>query len=472
MIGVERIVEQTLEEDIILEDIQVEIILQDDIDGLFDEYFLYNGAAGEYDIDWFKVIGQFSAGTAIIVVTGVASYFTAEIPGVGYIFATSCKEALKQAVIGAAVGAALNAAIGALKSGGKVDAVTKYAIEGAANGFMWGAITGALTGAFSGYIDYFKNTNKVFDGNKLLGTIDNNGQIINGKEVVGFKTQNGFIVDTAGKVLGYADDAGNITAAFTSLIPSSGQILNSTGKSVKYVINSANQVLNSSGKVVGTINEAGQIVDSAGYIMGQLDDAGRLVAGVTKAVNAGFKINPSGAIANGTKIINGVTQYLDDAGNVIGKLVQCQNSAGKTINYITANVNSASVKYIGDLPADGLSKVVGQLDDAGNLVSNWTKIFQAERSRGVALAWKEEKALVEATGRGTRDWTAAEIAELLSKGKVSGYQGHHINSALYSPTLASNPNNIIFYSAADHLSIGHAGNYQIITFGKLLSRVF
>ena len=338
---------------------------------------------------------------------------------------------------------------------------------------MWGAITGALTGAFSGYVDYFTNTSKVFDGNKLLGTINENGAIIDSKDaIVGYKTVSGYIVDSAGKVLGYADEAGNISTTFASLIPGSGQILNATGKSVVYTVGTANQVMDKTGKIVGTINEAGQLIDKAGNYIGQLDDAGRLMSDITKSVKAGLKLAPSGAITNATQVVNGVTQYLDDAGNVVAWVDKATNSANNVVNYLRMPVKPESVKFIGELPEGGLSKMVGQVDDAGNLVSNWAKIFQAERSKGVSLAWAQEKALVNATGSGTRNWTAEELAQLLSKGRVAGYQGHHINSALYTPQWAANPNNIIFYSAAEHLSIGHAGNYQIVTFGNLLSRYF
>ncbi len=471
-INVTKIIEDQLEEDILFEDLQVEMYLADDIEGIFDEYMIFNGDAGQYQIDWWKVIGQFAAGTAVIVVTGVAAYFTSEIPGVGFVFATSCKEALKEAIIGAAVGAALNSAIGALVSGGNVDAVTKYAIEGAANGFMWGAISGALLGAFSGYVSYYKDTSAVFEGNKLIGHINKNGEIRTAAgKLAGYKTQNGYILDAANNVLGMADDAGNISSTFTSLIPASRQVLAPTGRSVTYTINASNQVL-SSGKVIGTINEAGCIIDSAGHLIGQVDDAGRLVAGIAKTVKAGFKLSPAGTILNSTRVVDGVTQYLDDAGRVIGYVFDTKNSAGQVVHYLRMPVDSSKVKYIGELPEGGLQKMIGQMDDAGNLLSDWSKIFQSERSKGVALAWKQERELVIATGRGTRDWTAEEIAELIATGRVAGYQGHHINSALYSPQLAANPDNIIFYTVVEHLKIGHNGNYHIITFGELLSRIF
>ena len=469
VIDVEKLIEKELDDGIVLEDVQIDIISVTDMEMIFDEHF--NGAAAEYDIDWGKIIGKFAVGTAVIVVTGVISCVSADIPGVGYVFACSFKSALKEAVIGAAVGGAINSIISYLKNGKKIPELAKYAIEGAADGFMWGAISGALMGAFSGYTKYYKNTNYVFDGNKLIGEINKKGEIIHNGTIVGYKTQNGFVTDTAGKILGFTDDAGNIGRDFTSLIPTDGKIMNYSTKTVKYTINASQQVATSSGKIVGTINEAGQIIDDLGYFIGQVDDAGRLVTGINKTINAGFKLYPSGQIANATRVVNGVTQYLDDANNIIG-IVSKVAKDGETINYILKPVSISSVKVIGQVPSNGLQKLVGQVDDAGNIVLNWDRYFQVERSKAVRLAWAAEKELVsKPPHRGTRDWTADEIVELLTTGKVNGYEGHHINSALYSPSLAGEPNNIIFYSKAEHLSIGHGGNYQNVTFGELLSRI-
>ena len=103
-------------------------------------------------------------------------------------------------------------------------------------------------------------------------------------------------------------------------------------------------------------------------------------------------------------------------------------------------------------------------------MSNWESKFQTARNRAVKAAWAQEKKLVETTGRGTRDWTVAEIEELLTTGEVKGYQGHHINSAKFTPELADDPNNIVFYSDQEHLTLGHGGNFKNVTFGELVNR--
>lgn len=415
VLGVIQKVEDTIPEDVVVEDIKVEIMLADDIEGTLDNYFITD--AYEYDIDWGKLIGKFAIGTGVIIVTAVFSIATAGIPGVGIVFATSCKEAIKEGIIGAAIGGILGTITQAIKNGGKTDALTKYAIEGAVDGYMWGAMSGAVIGAFTGGVNYYHNPNKIYNANTLLGTKKGLDIVDNTNNVVGKITQNGWVVDNTGKAIGKLDDVGNIVSSAKSLIPTSKNILGSTSK-LKYTVNTANQVLNKSGKVIGNINDAGQIY-SNGLLIGMVDDSGKLIDGLSKTINTGIKLNLSGEIVNATRIINGVTNYLDDAGNVVAKVLNTTNSTGKNVTYITQAVSSNSVNVIGDMPAEGLFKVVGQLDDTNNLVGTWNKYFQVERSKGVKLAWQQEKALVESTGRGTRDWTVEEIAELLSKGKVA-----------------------------------------------------
>lgn len=468
---VKNTIEQYLKEGIVLEDIQVQIVLADDLEGLFE--ISLTSEAILYDIDWGSIIGKFAIGTAVIVVTGTISALTQQIPGVGYVFATSFSGALNGALTGASIGGALNVMIQALSNGGKVDALAKYAIEGAADGFIWGAISGAMLGAFKG-ISVVRNAGAIWSGpNQLVGILDDAGNLLNSSnQVIGRVGSTGWIVDNSGKVLGKLDDLGNFVSNWKnlSLIPSNNLILGTTGK-VKYTLDSSLQVLDKSGKIIGKMNAAGQIVNSSGNLVGLVDDGGRLIDGIQKTVNAGFKLDLSGQIVNTKKVINGVTQYVDDSGNIIGRLLNTHDSVGNNITYIQQAVNPSSIKIIGTVPQNGLYKTVGQLDDLGNTVPNWNKYFTYNRGIGVKRAWADEKALVEATGRGTYNWTPDQIVELLTTGKVAGFHGHHINSALYNPSLISNPNNIRFYSVQEHLSVAHGGSYQNATFGELILRL-
>jgi hypothetical protein len=71
---------------------------------------------------------------------------------------------------------------------------------------------------------------------------------------------------------------------------------------------------------------------------------------------------------------------------------------------------------------------------------------------------------------GTVNWSAAEKAELLQTGKVSGYQGHHINSVNGHPELARDPNNIKLVKGNAGNLAEHGGSFQNPTTGELMNR--
>ena len=69
-------------------------------------------------------------------------------------------------------------------------------------------------------------------------------------------------------------------------------------------------------------------------------------------------------------------------------------------------------------------------------------------------------------GKGiSREWNELEINELLTTGKVKGYQGHHMKSVKGYPGLAGDPHNIQFLTRSEHLR-AHGGNFRNITHGR------
>jgi RHS repeat-associated protein len=78
----------------------------------------------------------------------------------------------------------------------------------------------------------------------------------------------------------------------------------------------------------------------------------------------------------------------------------------------------------------------------------------ALRNMAVKKAWKQEKVMIESTGRGTRDWTKSEMKEIITTGTVKGYAGHHINDVKNYPKLAGNPDNIEFLQTGNTKSGG------------------
>ena len=92
------------------------------------------------------------------------------------------------------------------------------------------------------------------------------------------------------------------------------------------------------------------------------------------------------------------------------------------------------------------------------------KRLSYERQNAVRKAWKEEKERV-ANGQGTRRWSEKEQQELLNRGSVKGYEGHHMKSASLFPEHAGDSKNIQFLTEEEHLHGAHKGNYHNLTNG-------
>lgn len=89
------------------------------------------------------------------------------------------------------------------------------------------------------------------------------------------------------------------------------------------------------------------------------------------------------------------------------------------------------------------------------------------RNKGVRDAWKLEQERALNGEELSRDWTEAEIQELIETGKVKGYQGHHIDPVNNNPSRAADPTNIEFLKPGEHLD-AHGGNWKGIPDGPYL----
>lgn len=92
------------------------------------------------------------------------------------------------------------------------------------------------------------------------------------------------------------------------------------------------------------------------------------------------------------------------------------------------------------------------------------RLLNAKRISAVREAWRNERLLVE-QGKGSRRWSQSEIAELKSKGYVSGYYGHHMQSVKIKPNQAINPDNIQFLTREEHINGAHGGSTHNLTNG-------
>ena len=102
--------------------------------------------------------------------------------------------------------------------------------------------------------------------------------------------------------------------------------------------------------------------------------------------------------------------------------------------------------------------------------------YEDARRDGVKLAWKYEKADITMGGKGASNFDAGQRQEILDKGKLSKYEGHHINSVKQNPDQQGNPDNIIMLEEhrnksgpRDHFE-AHNNNWRNPTRGELLDR--
>jgi hypothetical protein len=68
-----------------------------------------------------------------------------------------------------------------------------------------------------------------------------------------------------------------------------------------------------------------------------------------------------------------------------------------------------------------------------------------------------------------RTWTAGQIKQQLTKGRVSGFVGHHISSVSQSALFARIAENIEFLTRREHFR-RHGFNWRMPTFGDFLLR--
>lgn len=165
--------------------------------------------------------------------------------------------------------------------------------------------------------------------------------------------------------------------------------------------------------------------------------------------------------------------------------------ASLTANVATGNVGGAIVdglSLVGDAAATAIPFVPGGFGAAvkayrmtaktnalAKTVQKSKTIFKVGKSlanirrSAVRKAWRQEKRLVEKTGKGTRNWTIAEKEELLQRGSVRNYQGHHINNVKDHPDLAGDPDNIMFVNKKEHIE-QHKGNFKNESHGDRIDR--
>ncbi len=99
-----------------------------------------------------------------------------------------------------------------------------------------------------------------------------------------------------------------------------------------------------------------------------------------------------------------------------------------------------------------------------SLSNEQKKQLSYQRQNAVRNAWKIEKSRV-SEGFGTRDWTLEQQKEILERGALKGYDGHHMKSVSKYPQYAGNPKNIQFLTEVEHFEGAHRGSFHNLTNG-------
>ncbi|MBQ4617916.1 MAG: hypothetical protein IJB27_06035 [Clostridia bacterium] len=149
-------------------------------------------------------------------------------------------------------------------------------------------------------------------------------------------------------------------------------------------------------------------------------------------------------------------------GDIVDVAVPCVSGVGEITR--SAKIASNTLTTAADT-VDGLADTTRAVTKTSNGVSS-------ARRAAVRKAWKMEYNDVLSGGSGiSRQWTDLEKAELLSRGKVSGYNGHHMYSVNKYPKLAGDPTNIQFLTRAEHL-LAHEGNWKNVTSGRYVPSAY
>lgn len=94
-----------------------------------------------------------------------------------------------------------------------------------------------------------------------------------------------------------------------------------------------------------------------------------------------------------------------------------------------------------------------------------SKTSMKERNKAIRKAWEREQVLVQ-EGKGTRDWTTDQQADILDPNRGKAYDdqgrafvGQHMKSAAKYPEYQGDPDNIQFLTYYEHLE-AHKGSWQ------------
>ncbi len=182
--------------------------------------------------------------------------------------------------------------------------------------------------------------------------------------------------------------------------------------------------------------------------MDKVQDAGKLVNLLKKAKNSTNLLE----LLKHTDDVDDLAKLLDKIKDVKQLAKELENAGGST----------------------KLLEQLNKVNDAAKTVNPFLKGLTPQagtRATGVARATKLEVELVQKTGQGTTNWTAAEIQYIKQNGRLPpGTVGHHINSVVPYAEWSGDPRNIVFVRGQAGNLLEHGGNFTNSTTGPLIDR--
>lgn len=186
--------------------------------------------------------------------------------------------------------------------------------------------------------------------------------------------------------------------------------------------------------------------------------------------NAYVRVGTGAVIGSASEVVSGVGSR--GTGAFITTMIETDGNLGESL--------TDAVDYAFDGKEIAQDAVLGGVQGGASSVKKPTsvdadttphKTYTKEeldrlRAQAVEDAWKHEAELVR-QGKGTRDWTVSQQAELLEYGKVSGFEGQHMKNVADYPEFAGYSSNIQFLTYEEHLYGGHGGNFQNASNGRL-----
>ena len=160
-------------------------------------------------------------------------------------------------------------------------------------------------------------------------------------------------------------------------------------------------------------------------------------------------------------------------GQVLSDVVYSTNNSVGTVNTLLGTINSYNAQFQSIYSALNEARASTEQVLSELLANNPSS--DAMRNIGVSQMWDYLKAEAQMCGNSS-SFTPEQQRELLERGKIRNFEGHHINSVDAHPDLQANPDNVVPLEEhrygdgpRDHFAV-HNNNWRNPTEGQILDR--